>query len=190
MGQIERQAGLPSPELTPEQRTAQLVNLNYDELANALQNRLVILAGTEKMIVLSQLEAWSKAKVGKRWDAIREREAGDLWSFRLKIGGRKPINQSLIAVKDQGEIGGIVRVVRASIYDPKDRKAILMEREGQLAEYFGLDGNEVSKLKFLDENDILYLVRQTGVLKDFTTQRDKLTDPKEINRRFEKFLDL
>lgn len=167
MVQIERQTELSDSESeTPEQRTAKLVNLNYDEFAKALQNRLIVLAGTDKIAVFSKVEAWPRSKVGKRYDEITTREVGDFWSFPLKIGGRKPIQQSLIAAKDQGKVGGIVRVVRGGIYNPADGNVALMEREGQLAEYFGLDKGEVAKLKFLDDSDMLYLVRQKGPLKD------------------------
>ena len=189
MGYTERQEGLSGPELSPAQRTAKLVNLNYDKFAEALQGRLVVLAGSDKMAVLSKLEAWPRAKIGARWKAIGEREAGDFWSFGLKIGGRKPIQQSLIAAKDNGEIGGIIRIVRGSIYNPKDGKVTLMEKEGQLAEHFGLDKGEVTKLKFLDESDILYLVRQKGPLKDFK-EENPLVDPEEVNRKFERFLEV
>lgn len=172
-------------ELTPEEITTEFFNQNYDEIARKLQGRWVFLAGTEKQILLTRVQPWAKRDMGKRYQAINELDAGDMWTFPLQIGGRKPMRQSLIAAKDGGEVGACVRIVRASYYDPEKDNFVLMEREGDLAHFLGLEDFQVSKLRFLDDSDVLCLVPGR---KQMGTTEKKPINPEEANRELEKFL--
>jgi hypothetical protein len=154
--------------LNPSERTRALFAQNYDVLAEALQDQVVRLQGTDRLILLTQLQAWSKDRVGKSFPqmramywAMRGMNPGDWCSYHIPL---RRMRQSLIVAPDAGEIGACIRIVQANRFDCSRNAFIQMSREGEIADFFGLADNEKAQLKFLTKSNVLYLVRSGQVI--------------------------
>ena len=149
-------------ELTPEERTTAFFNQDVRPLAEALQDRIIALLGSDKRAKIDSVSAYAKADIGQNYKrgkggvTIDTLPSGRLWAFHLPV---RRMRQSLVTAKDQGEPGTCVRLVRASTYDQQSQTFVPMPREGDIASYFELDDNEVSSLSFRDPSEVLYLER-------------------------------
>lgn len=177
-----------------EQKTADLMNLNYDALADEIQNRysMVQLAGSDKRIYITKLQAWSKEQVGGRFSQMKAMYSqmggfnpGDWCTYLVPI---RRMRQSLIVANDDGKPGACLRVERASRFDPSKNDYVPMPNEGDIANFFELANNERAELKFLDDSNILYLVR-TGFIME-RPEPKKITTTGNANDQLAKLLDL
>lgn len=150
-------------QLTPEERTTRLFNQDAQALAQSLSRAVIAVYGTPKIILVTDVIPFPR--VGSRYEKMKMLDKGDWWAFPLKIGGRKPIRQSLVVAKS-GEEGtaACVRIRRAQYFDSQsemfvDELAETKQREGDIGAYLGLEEGERAELKYLDYSDALYVVR-------------------------------
>ncbi len=129
-------------------------------LARQLQDVVIQVEGTNRAIRLTSLESWRLSQVGKRYSPMQEMKLGDLWAPPVRT-----MRQSLIVAQDMGRVGACVRILRAATYDPGTSSYVEMVREGQTAEYLGMDKNVIASLRFVDESDTLYLSRGRSLSK-------------------------
>lgn len=160
---------------SPEERTAAFFEQDFTKLCDDLleENGMVIaLPNSDRKIRIVELEEWAKQAVGKRYKArgIENMRAGDLWNPSARA-----INQSLIIAKDKDGVGACVRLLKAEYWDPASNEFIpalteqeytFGEREGDIAKYLGLGKNEKSRLRFLDDSRVLYIVRNQTINPD------------------------
>lgn len=154
-----------SESFSPEQRTAQFFSQDPFALAQKLvENQGMVIEEnvTGKKVRITKVEAFLKNSVGKRYRAMNEMQPGDLWN-----PPQRQIRQSLVVAKDADGVGACVRLTEARYLDPKTNqfvKELFTEdhkfgpKEGDIAKYFGLNKNDQSKLRFLDESDTLFIV--------------------------------
>lgn len=149
-----------STQLIPEQRTEVFFNQDVLLLAEAMRGRVIVSQDDGKMIRVDNPEAWSVDRVGNRYTkssilSLKELTPGTLGVFPLPV---RRMRQSLISAKSGVVLGACVRLVRASSYD--DSKGfVLMPREGDIANYFGLEDYETVRLRFVDDTGMLYFSR-------------------------------
>lgn len=152
---IERERG----GLTPTERTKRLFNKDVRDLAHLLEGATIALYGTDREVRIEAAQPFPKNKVGDRYkkqegNSVLTLNPGDLWTPPVR-----QIRQSLVIAKDRGQEGACVRLVRASAYDPKTGEYVLMPREGDIADFFGLEGDDAFALKYMNQSDVLYLRR-------------------------------
>lgn len=143
-------------EPTNEKRTAEFFANNYDDLATMLEGRDIVDPQTGKRMRIASVQGWSSDAVGPRYKHIASLEAGDLWAIRIPV---RRMKQSLIVASDRGIIGACVRIIRGASYNQEKNSYENMPREGDIANFFELDDDEVAKLKILDDTGDLYLQR-------------------------------
>lgn len=189
-----KEAGRKRKELTPEERTTAFFNQDVRTLALDLQDRIVALVGSDKRIQITkpvvyakqasagELEIGENYKRGKDGVTIDTLPEGVLWSYHIPV---RKMKQALVTAKDHGEQGTCVRLVRASRYDPDTQTFVPMPREGDIASYFELEENEVARLSFKDQSDVLYLERSARKAKE---QEEPMIDSSEANRFFQDLL--
>lgn len=159
---VEQLNGNNGEKPSPVQRTEDLFSQDVGPLALALQGRLVVSQEDGKIIRIDRVEAWLKDLVGNRYLKsqknlrLTEMACGMLGVFPLPV---RRMSQSLISAKDGGEPGACVRLLRASKFDRDSRRFVEMPREGDIANYFGLEDNEAVQLRFVDDSEILYFAR-------------------------------
>lgn len=150
-------------EIPLEERNRTFFNQDVRTLAETLQGRIIILAGSDKRIRVDSARPYAKSEIGKNYRRGREGVNIDnipvrsLWAFHLPV---RRMRQALILAKDQGQGGTCVRIERASRYDQASQSFVPMNREGDIANYFELDNYEVAALGFRDQSDELYLERK------------------------------
>lgn len=168
-GGIEIRSGGEHPEpLTPQGRTERLFALEVGELAEALTRVDIAVYGTPRRLRVTQVEPFSRSKlgpykpVGNRWGAMRRMNAGSVWNPQFFT-----LTQSLVVAQDHEGVGACVRLLEATYYDPETKiyipeeiDARLSDKENGIALHLGLEPNEVSELRFIDDTDILYLFRK------------------------------
>lgn len=121
--------------------------------------------GSDKKIKVDTVRPYAKVDIGKNYRRghegvnIDNLPVGRLWAFHIPV---RRMRQALVTAKDQGLTGTCVRIERASSYDQETQAFAPMAREGDIANYFGLDNNEVATLSFKDQSDVLYLERRQG----------------------------
>ncbi|MEK7517475.1 MAG: hypothetical protein AAB583_02905, partial [Patescibacteria group bacterium] len=175
--------------------TAALFEQSPDTMLNNLiagDGMIIALPETDKRIRIVAAQPYPKSMVGERYKkrGIENMEPGDLWSPSMRT-----IKQSLIVAKDEDGVGGCVRLLAAEYWDPTRQRFVSQlttgegsyseTREGDIANYFGLERYERSRLQFLDESNTLYLVRGAY---DVVGREDQEISPEEANRELEKFL--
>lgn len=142
----------------PEQeRTIEFFNQNIADLAEALQNRVLIDQASNRQVQLTRLEPYPK--VGPRYRGIVDQnmQPGEFWTLYFPV---RRMSQSLIIARSiEREVGACVRVLRGRYYDLEKGEFIAMPREGDIANFLKLGRFMRTKLRFLDESDILYLTR-------------------------------
>lgn len=155
--------------LTPEMRTAVFFQRDTTALASVLNPRegpgmIIALPGNERRVRV--LNAQPFPQVGAYYKRIQEMKAGDLWN-PAKFG----MTQSLVVTPREVGLGSCVRIVQAEYFDPatgeyrtkmEDEHGSYNEREGSIAKHLGLERGERSQLKFLDDSNVLYVVRQAN----------------------------
>lgn len=161
-----------------EDRTVAFFRNNYEVLAEELIGRVIQLQGSYKKILLTEVKAYGK--IGPGYQAIEAMKPGDLWTYPLRL---RRMKQSLIVAYNPQEAASCVRVIRASCYDLTKDEFVPMPREGDVANYLELEDNEISTLKFLDESDVLFLIRE----KDNAEVATDIT-PEEANSQLAKLL--
>ncbi|MBI2011325.1 hypothetical protein HYS91_01020 [Candidatus Daviesbacteria bacterium] len=155
---------------TPEARTEELFSLPVDTLSQRLEFQVVEDQLTGHRIQLSKLQPWARNKVGETsrpdvksmYHQMREFSPGDWCAYLLKT---YKMRQSLIVAADQDGVGAYVRIIRASRFDPSAASFILMPREGDIANLFQMQDNERARLTYLNETNILYLIKRGEVIK-------------------------
>lgn len=179
-----------SEKLSPSQRTEMLFSQDVTDLSATFRRRIIGLAGSPKRIRVESAIPYSKTPREGEWEIgknyIRGKEGktienlpyGMLWAFplphrKLKEGGN--VRQALVTAKDHDErSGACVQVTRVSKYNPVTREFDPMEREADFAVYFELDNNETTELRFLDDSEVLFVVR--GQNEALTDAPDAPTD--------------
>lgn len=160
--------------LTPEQRTLVLFDKYVDQLADEFldgDGLEIGIANSSRRIRVSEVDPFGKdpeshlKRVGQRWNAMEKMQVGDLWNpVWIKT------TQSLVVAKDRGGIGACVRLVRAEYFDKSKGLYVtdLVEDDGEyhqvesdIARFLGLERNNRSRLAFLDDTNILYLLPTT-----------------------------
>ncbi len=145
-----------SEPLSPQERTRQLFSKNFDDFAENLRGKVVVLLGTDKKITLDLVEGWNLESNMKTHKNFLQLNPGDWEASRIPI---RQMRQSLIIAKDGDRVGACARVVRASYFDNDQGQFIQMPREGDIANYLGLGDNELARLVYMDDSDSLYLLR-------------------------------
>lgn len=149
-------------EQTPEERTTTFFNQDVMNLEKAMLGKFIVSQQDGKMIRVDKPEGWLRDNVGGRYTKsgknlrLTELTPGTLGVFPLPV---RKMRQILISARDGGNLGACVRLVRASQYDRVTNEFIQMPREGEIADFLGLDDNEAVKLKFVDESEMLYFIR-------------------------------
>lgn len=173
-----KETGRKRKELTPDERTAAFFNQDVRTLAVDFQDRIIALVGSDKRIKITKPVAYAKHanagelvigenyKRGKDGVTIDTLPEGMLWAFHIPV---RRMKQALVAAKDHGEQGTCVRLVRASKYNLDTDSFVPMLREGDIASYFELEENEVTRLSFKDQSDVLYLERSVKVVDEQPT---------------------
>ena len=144
--------------LTPEQRTEAFFSQDVKLLTVAMRGRIIASQEDGKMIRVDNPEGWSSDRVGDRYSKghglrLTELVAGALGIFPLPV---RRMRQSLISANSGEELGGCVRLVRASRFDNDTEEFVPMPREGDIANHFEFDDNQAVRLKFLDDSEVLY----------------------------------
>lgn len=147
-----------------QERTSRFFSQEVTDLSLDLEGRIIALYGTNRQLKVISTESWLQSKVGEKmswlYAPIRKILPGDLWTPRIPV---RRMQQSLVGAQDSGNIGACVRLLRATylntvINDFSEEVENFKQREGDIARYFGLEEGSRSKLMFLDETEILYLV--------------------------------
>ncbi|MEK7616809.1 MAG: hypothetical protein AAB414_02045 [Patescibacteria group bacterium] len=174
-----------------ETRTAEFFKQNYDDLAAQLQNRVVELADSGLRIILTLLQPWSRTETGggiaqvRPWyKAMRNMEPGDWCATAIPL---RSMRQSLVVALDTREVGACIRIVRASRFDPQKNDFVAMPREGDIANFLGMRDNERAQIRFLNESDVLYLVR-TGLTIEPVVNTPSPQNTTDANRQLERLL--
>ncbi|HVF69198.1 MAG TPA: hypothetical protein VNA13_01390 [Xanthomonadales bacterium] len=155
-----RDRGKSPKELTPDARTAAFFGHEVGVLTDALQGIRIGVVGTDKLIRLDEVQGYPRAEIGIRYKngrkgvKIDELSPGALWTIPFPL---RKMRQELISARDQGQQGACVRLIRASYFDPGTRSLVPMPREGDIANYLGLEDDEVAQLRFLDKTQTLYV---------------------------------
>lgn len=172
---IEKREENPSP----EERTAAFFNRNYDEVARALHNRVIALSGTDRKIVCTDLVAYSRAENlrDRKYKLMSQMQPGTLWALPFPL---RRVRLLLVVASDDGETGACIRVKRAGLMSTGGI-IVPMPKEGDIADYLGLEDNEILSLAFKDQSEILYLYRPD------ITSSDKV-DPTKANRNIQDLL--
>lgn len=154
-------------QITPEARTAALFSYAPGALAKQLIKGggiVVAIPETDTKVRIFEAEPYEKRKVGKRYSAMNYMTPGDLWNPPMR-----QILQSLIVAKDRDGVGACIRLKKVEYFDPKTQVFVPVlttsrgefgAREGDIAKYLGLRKRDQGKLKFLDNSDTLYLIRE------------------------------
>lgn len=164
--------------MVEQNRTAEFFRQNVADLAEALQNRVLIDQRTNRQVQLTRLEPYPK--VGPRYRDIagKNMAPGELWTPYFPV---RRMNQALIVAREvESGVGSCVRVLRGSYYDLEREEFIPMAREGDVAGHFGLEKFEKASLRFLDESDALYIVRGEA--------REVNINPSEANGELKRLL--
>lgn len=164
-----------------------------DQLASGMV--LAIPKTTTKLRVV-KAEAFSRERVGiryKNW-GIEDLTPGDLWS-----PPSRRIMQSLVISRDETGIGACVRVLSAEYWDPLTERFVdrfitggqefKTGKEGDIARYFGLNCFEKSNLRFLDDSNALYVVRNGQSYKRERIKAVVTVSPKDANHQLQLLLD-
>lgn len=158
---------------SPDQRTKALFSMDVAELAHSLEGRILGLAGTTKRVRLDAVIPYSKnprrgeKRLGPRYlsehrTSMENLEEGTLWAYplphrKMKEGGN--VRQALVVAKDHKEGKACVQILRSSKYNVGTGEFTEMEREGDTSRFFGLKNNDQVELKFLDDSEVLYIVK-------------------------------
>lgn len=159
----EQSSKLPE-QLSSEERTHTFFQQDVEELALSLQGRIITVEHSNKGIRLDTVEAFRKERIGADYKRGKDGismdniSPGILWIFYKPL---RKMRQSLIAALDQGQQGACVRIVRASKYDETTDTFIPMEREGDIANYFGFNNNDLLVICFLDDTETLFLEKMS-----------------------------
>lgn len=145
-----------------EERTTAFFKQNVEVLAEQLRGREIVTSDTDHRIVVTSLEPYLKEAredsslkmVGVRYKAMERMEPGDLW-----VPPVRRIRQSLVVAYDQDITGACVRLLGARAYNPHTQEWSLMPREGDIATFLGLTTYERARLVFLDNSEVLHLIR-------------------------------
>lgn len=165
-----------------KERTRAFFTQEVDELASALQGRIIIDIETGKWLRLDKIEPWWKEasrarQVGNRYNTMEQMQPGDLWICRFPL---RRINQTLIVAQDKGSIGACIRILRTSILNTDIGNYEPALREGDTTTILGFNHGDVAKLCFLDESEILYLQR---------TKNNSVITPEDANKQLRKILE-
>lgn len=163
--------------MAEQERTIEFFNQNVADLAESLQNRVLIDQATNKQVQLTRLEPYPK--VGLRYKGIVDQnmQPGELWIPYIPV--RRMSQLLIIARSIEPEVGACVRTLRASYYDLEKDTFVPMPREGDVAIFLGLGNFERASLRFLDESGALYIVRGEG---------SQSVNPDEANGQLRKLL--
>jgi hypothetical protein len=169
---------------SPEERTLAFFEQDYAALAEALENRRVILEGTDKSIQITKAEGWPRQQVGRQYQPMETHmQPGDWWAFRIPV---RRMRQSIIVAQDQGQIGACVRILRASRVDAETQEIVPMPREGDIAQFFELSDDEHLRLRFTDDSEILHLARTGEIV--MPKRGERVMSPQQANQELESFL--
>lgn len=143
--------------MTEQNRTSEFFTQNVADLAEALQGRVLIDQTSNKQVQLTRLEPYPK--VGPRYRDIagKKMQPGELWTPYIPL--RKMSQSLIIARGEESDVGACVRALRASYYDLEKGEFVPMPREGDIASFLELGRFMRTNLRFLDESDILYIIR-------------------------------
>lgn len=164
------------------ERTAAFFSQNVEALVEELRGREIVVQGASKKILITSLESWEKERVGKRYKAMEQMLPGDLWAPVIRRG----IRQSLIVAQDNGMIGACVRLLRVRSFNPSTNEYVLMPREGDIAQILQLKPYERARLAFLDDSEVLYLIRGES-FKSSVEKGNPLT-PDQADSQLRRFL--
>lgn len=147
------------------ERTTAFFAQNVEVLAEQLRGREIITSDNGKRILVTSLEPWEKnfegkdvtgkKIVGERYKIMEQMQPGDLWVPVIRRG----VHQSLVVAQDNDMVGACVRLLRARSYNPTTGEFTLMPREGDIANFLGLTAYERARLVFVDDSEVLYLIR-------------------------------
>jgi len=145
------------------ERTTAFFAQNVEVLAEQLRGREIITSDSGHRILVTSLDPYLKQSresstlkvVGIRYKAMEQMEPGDLWVPVIRRG----IHQSLVVAQDSDMVGACVRLLRARAYNPTTGEFTLMPREGDIANFLGFTAYERARLVFLDDSEVLHLIR-------------------------------
>lgn len=152
-----------SNELDLTDKTKAFFEQEVKEIGRQFVESDLVIALPDKLrqIRLAYVEAFPG--VGARWGAIRQMEPGQLWNPQYIR-----VVQSLVVAKGSGRFGACVRLIEADYFDSVTGVFVSElqvgaekygAKESDIARYLGLQKNDMSTLKFLDDLNTLYLVR-------------------------------
>ena len=181
-----READTGNP--TPAERTAQLFYSDVFELANQLSSdngAIISTLDKSRKIQIGRVEPFAKRRVGAKYSDMNHMQPGDLFNPPARA-----ISQSLIVSQDEEGVGACVRVLRATYFDESTNAFVpeltidgedFKQREGDIAKYLRLNKKERSQLKFLDDFETLYVVKEEETL--------DVVAPTDANEQLERLLD-
>ena len=163
--------------MAEQEKTIEFFNQNVADLAEALQDRVLIDQATNKQVQLTRLEPYPK--VGPRYRGIVDQnmQPGELWTPHIPV--RRMSQSLIIARRVESEVGACVRVLRGNYYDLEKDTFVPMPREGDIAIFLGLGNFDRTSLRFLGESEALYIVRGEG---------SQSVNPDEANGQLRKLL--
>ncbi len=147
-----------------QERTNSLFNQEVADVSSNIEGMVIVLYGTNRQLKVISTESWLHDKVGGKmswlYNPIRKMSQGDIWTPRIPV---RRMQQSLIVAQDRGNIGACIRLLRAAYFNTQSSDFLeevgdFKQREGDIARYLGLEAGARSKLAFLDDTDILYLI--------------------------------
>ncbi len=180
--------------LNPEERTKLFFTQPLENLHRQLlegEGQVIAIPDTNKKIRLTDIQSFSK--VGRRWNVIATMQPGDLWNPQYI----KTVQSLVRATGTSEDVGACIRLKNAEYFDPKqnifvDRLRIdgteYNPKEPDIAKYLGLTKNMVSKLKFLDDSNTLYIVREDQMHRREVSSSGEIT-LEQANTQLGKLLD-
>lgn len=175
------------------ERTVAFFAQNVEVLAEQLRGREIIASDSGHRILITSLEPWLKQiregstlkVVGTRYKAMEQMDRGDLWAPVVRRG----VRQSLVVAQDNGIIGACVRLLGARSYNPTTGEFNLMPREGDIANFLGLTAYEKAKFVFIDDSEVLHLIRGQVFKGRVEKSSDVSIAPDQANSQLKRLLE-
>ncbi len=185
-----------------EARTNKFFSQEVQDLADRLLDSggmIIAIPGTTIMVRVSNVLAYhretGKNVVGERYKdwGIEDLTPGDLWNTPSRR-----ILQSLVIAQGQDGVGACVRLLSTDYWNPLTERfadnfitggqEFSRTREGDIAKFLGLQSYERSSLKFLDDSNTLYVVRN-GQIYNRKRFKDNPISSEKANHQLNKLLD-
>lgn len=166
--------------ISPEQRTTSFFEQDVSTLGDRFvqdEGMIIALPNSNRKIRVREIEVFNKRNVGSRYQVMGDMEPGVLWN-----PPSRRIRQSLIVAQDKHRVGACLRLLRVNFYNPRTDSFVptlkigqkkFTQREGDLAEYLGLDKYDQSLLRFMDGSNTLYVIGKQQVESNATEKANR-----------------